>query len=138
MDFETPKSHVYILVDDIGRVTQIEGEYSISNIQDLSKAILVEEGEPCDRLNHAQNAYLPKPLYTDDGLLRYKWTGTEIVERTEEELEADRAAIPAPPPTPLELLEQENKRLKAQAAMQAEQTAMLEDCLLEMAEIVYA
>lgn len=138
MDFETPKSRVYILVNEDGRVTQIEGEYSLSNIPDLSKAILVEEGEPCDRLNHAQGHYLQKPLYTDDGLYRYKWTGTEIVERTEEEMEADRKAIPPPPPTPLELLELENKRLKAQATMQAEQVSMLEDCLLEMAEIVYA
>lgn len=92
MDFEA-KSHVYILVDDSGRVTQIEGECSLSNIHDLSKAILVEEGAPCERLNHAQNHYLPKPLYTGDWLYRYKWTGTKIVERTAKELEADRAVV---------------------------------------------
>lgn len=92
MDFEA-KSRVYILVDDSGRVTQIEGECSLSNIHDLSKAILVEEGDPCDRLNHAQNAYLPKPLCTEEGFHRYKWTGAEIVERTAEELEVDRAAV---------------------------------------------
>ena len=96
MNFET-KSHVYILVDNAGRVTQIEGEYSLSNIPDLSKAILVEEGAPCDRLNHAQSYYLPKPLYTELGLCRYKWTGTEIVERTAEEIENDAPPEPVNP-----------------------------------------
>ena len=101
---EEMKSRVYMVADSMDRVIQIEGEYSLSNIADLSSAILVEEGAPCDRLNHAQNAYLSKPLYTDGGILRYKWTGSEIVERTEEELEADRSARPAPPPTTEEVL----------------------------------
>ena len=34
----------------------------------------------------------------------YKWDGTQAVERTEEELEADRAARPAPEPTEQEQL----------------------------------
>ena len=101
---EEMKSRVYMVADSMDRVIQIEGEYSLSNIADLSSAILVEEGTLCDRLNHAQNSYLSKPLYTDDGILRYKWTGSEIVERTEEEMEADRAARPAPPPTTEEVL----------------------------------
>lgn len=104
MDFEA-KSHVYIVVDDQNRVTQIEGEYSLSNICDLSSAILVEEGAPCYRLNHAQNHYLEKSIYTEDGILRYKWTGQEIVERTGEELAADRAAVPPAPPTVTELVD---------------------------------
>ena len=94
------KSRVYIVIDEQNRIIQIEGEYSLSNIHDLSSATLVEEGEPCDRLNHAQTAYLPKPLWTDDGIPRYRWDGTQAVERTEEELETDRAAIPEPDPTP--------------------------------------
>lgn len=44
---------------------------------------------------------------------------------------------PDPAPTTRELAE-ENKKLKAQIALQAEQTAFLEDCILEMADIVYA
>ena len=43
-------------------------------------------------------------LYTMDGIPRYRWDGTQAVERTEEELEADRAARPAPPPTTEEVL----------------------------------
>lgn len=87
------RSHVYIVTDADGRVIQIEGEYSLSNIYNLDKAILIEEGEPCDRLNHAQNAYLNKPLRTDDGICQYKYTDGEIVERTETEIEADRKAL---------------------------------------------
>ena len=34
-----------------------------------------------------------------DGMPLYKWDGTQAVERTEEELEVDRVARPAPPPT---------------------------------------
>lgn len=88
------RSRVYIVIDAENRVIQIEGEYSLSNIKDLSAAILVEEGEPCDRLNHAQNHYLPKPILTYDGRLRYKWTGTEIVEFTEDDIGVGRKEDP--------------------------------------------
>lgn len=41
-------------------------------------------------------------------------------------------------PVTLEDLQAENKRLKAQMELQSQQHTMLEDCLLEMADIVYA
>ena len=41
---------------------------------------------------------------TDDGIPSYRWDGTQAVERTEAELDADRAARPAPPPTTEEVL----------------------------------
>ena len=103
MDFIS-KSRVYIVIDEQNRIIQIEGEYSLSNIHDLSSAILVEEGPPCDRLNLAQSHYFPGGLYAMDGIPRYKWDGTQAVERTEEELEEDRAERPAPPPTTEEIL----------------------------------
>ena len=34
-----------------------------------------------------------------DGIPRYRWDGTQAALRTEEELDEDRAARPAPPPT---------------------------------------
>ena len=42
------------------------------------------------------------PLYTMDGIPLYRWDGSQVVERTPEEIEADRAAIPAPAPTQTE------------------------------------
>ena len=44
------------------------------------------------------------PLYTMDGIPLYRWDGAQILPRTEEEIEADRAAIPEPPPSPQEQL----------------------------------
>lgn len=44
------------------------------------------------------------PLYDMDGIPLYKWDGEQVVPRTEEEIEADRAAIPAPPPSAQERL----------------------------------
>ena len=43
-------------------------------------------------------------LYTMDGIPRYRWDGTQAVLRDEAELEADRAALPTPPPTTEEIL----------------------------------
>ena len=44
------------------------------------------------------------PIYTMDGIPLYKWDGSYILPRTDEEIEADRAAIPAPPPSAQEQL----------------------------------
>ena len=100
MEFKIPKSKVYIKVDDQGRIVRCEGEYSLPS--DLTDWILIEEGSPCDRLNLAQSHYFDGGLYTMDGIHRYRWDGAQAVERTEEELEADRTALPKPEPTTLE------------------------------------
>lgn len=80
--FEPPKSRVYILTDKTGQVIRLEGEYSLP--PDLTGWTLVEEGEPCDRLNLAQSHYLDGPLYDDQGCPRYLWDGVSI-QRIEEE-----------------------------------------------------
>ena len=88
MEFEM-KSRVYIKVDEQDRIVRCEGEYTLPS--DLTGWILIEEGAPCDRLNLAQSHYFEGGLYTMDGISRYKWDGTQAVERTNEELEKDRA-----------------------------------------------
>ena len=134
---QTPKSRVYALTDAQGRITRIEGEYTLP--ADLTDWVLVEEGAPCDRLNLAQTHYLDKPLYTQDGVMRYKLEGGKVVERTAEEIEADKAKLPKPviPKTNAEL-EQENKLLKAQLNAATERSDFIEDCIAEMAMQVYA
>ena len=53
--------------------------------------------------------------------------------------EMGQAAYEKLKPTPtLESLEKENDLLKAQVTMQDEKQTFFEDCLLEMAEIIYA
>jgi hypothetical protein len=44
------------------------------------------------------------PIYDADGIPLYKWDGQAVVKRTAEEIAADRAAIPAPPPSEMERL----------------------------------
>nr|DAO42092.1 MAG TPA: hypothetical protein [Caudoviricetes sp.] len=133
---QTPKSRVYVLTDAQGRITRIEGEYTLP--ADLTDWVLVEEGAPCDRLNLAQTHYLDKPLY-DGAVLRYKLVAGKVVERTAEEIEADKAKLPKPviPKTNAEL-ESENAKLKQQVSALADQQSFYEDCIAEMAQVVYA
>ena len=133
---QTPKSRVYVQTDETGRVLRLEGEYSLP--ADLEGWVLIEEGEPCDRLNLAQSHYLEAPLY-DGAVPRYKLEDGVLVERTADEIEADKAKLPKPviPKTNAEL-ESENAKLKQQISALADQQSFYEDCIAEMAEIVYA
>lgn len=116
MDFEMSKSHVYIKTDEQDRIVRCEGEYTLPS--DLSGWILIDEGEPCDKRNLAQSHYFDGGLYTMDGIPRYRWDGSAAVMRTDEEMEADRAAIPDHKPSKtaearLTALEAEAEQAKA-------------------------
>lgn len=131
----TPKSRVYVLLDSESRVLRLEGEYSLPN--DLTNWIKIDE-DFGDKYALAQSHYLDKPLY-DGAVLRYKLVDGKVVERTAEEIEADKAKLPKPviPKTNAEL-ESENAKLKQQISALADQQSFYEDCIAEMAEIVYA
>ena len=101
MEFETPKSKVYIQTDAEGRILRCDGGYTTPS--DLTGWLEIDEGYG-DRYNLCQSHYFDGGLYTMDGIPRYRWDGTAAVERTEEELEADRAARPAQHPTTEEVL----------------------------------
>ena len=114
MEFET-KSKVYIQVDSDGRILRCEGGYTTP--VDLAGWQEIDEGNG-DRYNLCQSHYFDGGLYTVDGIPRYRWDGSAAVLRTEEELEADRAAIPEPKPSKtvearLTALETEAERAKA-------------------------
>lgn len=132
---QTPKSRVYVLLDSESRVLRLEGEYSLP--ADLTGWTKIDEGYG-DRFSLAQSHYLEKPLY-DGAVLRYKLVDGKVVERTAEEIEADKAKLPKPvtPKTNAEL-EQENKLLKAQLNAATERSDFIEDCIAEMAMQVYA
>lgn len=100
---ETEKSKVYVLPDADGRITRIDGGYTLGNIKDFTDWVLIDEGYG-DRYNLCQGNYLDKPLYDDRGIFRYKLVDGEVQERTQEEMDADFAARPAPEPTTEELL----------------------------------
>ena len=73
---QAPKSRVYILADEAGRVLRLEGEYSLP--ADLTGWTLIEEGPACDRLNLAQSHFLDGPLYDYQGRPRYRWDGVAL------------------------------------------------------------
>ena len=132
---QTPKSRVYVLLDSESRVLRLEGEYSLP--ADLTGWMKIDEGYG-DRFSLAQSHYLDKPLY-DGAVPRYKLVDGKVVERTAEEIEADKTKLPKPviPKTNAEL-EQENKLLKAQLNAATERSDFIEDCIAEMAMQVYA
>ena len=101
MEFEIPKSKVYIQTDTDGRILRCEGGYTTPS--DLTDWTEIDEGTG-DKYNLCQSHYFADGMYTMDGIPRYRWDGSAAVLRTEEELEADRAARPAPPPTTDEIL----------------------------------
>ena len=132
---QTPKSRVYVQTDSESRVLRLEGEYSLP--ADLAGWVKIDEGFG-DKYALAQSHYLDKPLY-DGAVLRYKLVDGKVVERTAEEIEADKAKLPKPviPKTNAEL-EQENKLLKAQLNAATQRSDFIEDCIAEMAMQVYA
>lgn len=132
---QTPKSRVYVQTDSESRILRLEGEYSLP--ADLDEWTKIDEGNG-DKYALAQSHYLSKSLY-DGAVLRYKLVAGKVVERTTEEIEADKAKLPKPiiPKTNAEL-EQENKLLKAQLNAATERSDFIEDCIAEMAMQVYA
>lgn len=91
---------VYVQTDEAGRLTAINSSAFVGS--DFGTEIDQGYG---DKYHHAQGNYFPRPIYTEDGIPRYKLVDGSPVERTEEEIGADRAALPPPPPTTAELLD---------------------------------
>lgn len=90
---------VYVQTDEAGRITAVNSSAFVS----AGWGTEIDQGYG-DQYHHAQGNYFPQPIYTEDGIPRYKLQDGSPVERTEE-IEADRAALPPPPPTTAELLD---------------------------------
>ena len=126
--------HVYVQTDEQGRIIAVNSSAFVS----AEWGTEIDSGLG-DRFHHAQGNYFSTGIYTDDGIPRYKLVKNTAQERTEEEIQADRDAIPAPivPPTNAEL-EAENKMLRAQLQAAVDRQDFIEDCIAEMAMQVYA
>lgn len=96
------KSKVYVIADDRGRIIRIEGGYTTP--ADLTGWVQIDDGTG-DRYNLCQSHYFQDGIYTAAGIPRYKLVNGQAVERTEEEISADLAALPEPEPTTDELLD---------------------------------
>lgn len=128
MDTESCK--VLVQIDDAGRVTAINSDAFVSS----DGWTAIDEGEG-DRYRHAQNNYLLKPLTDERGVYRYKLVDGLVAQRTQAEMDADFDARPAPEPT---AEEKERTLLKAQIQALSDRNDFVEDCMAEMAGIVYA
>ena len=128
--------NVLVRVDDADRITAIN---SSAFLPDASGWAQIDSGYG-DRHHHAQGNYLPGPLYDERGICRYKLVNGRPVERTQEEMDADYVP-PEVKPTDAERilqLESEKKLLTAQVQALSDRNDFMEDCIAEMATIVYA
>ena len=100
---------VYAQTDAQGRITTINSSAFVSE----GWGTEIDQGYG-DKYHHAQGNYFPQPIYTEDGMPRYKLEDGQAVERTEEEIEADRAALPEPEPTEAEKLRRRVAELENQ------------------------
>lgn len=126
---------VLVRTDEQNRITEINSSAFVADAKGWTK---IDEGFG-DKYHHAQGNYLPKPLMDERGVYRYKLEEGQAVERTQEEMDGDYAArpVPATPKTNAEL-EAENALLKAQVQAVADRNEFVEDCIAEMAAVVYA
>lgn len=102
--------HVYVQTDGKSRILAVNSSAFVP--AEWGTEIDSGFGDKC---HHAQGNYFTDGLYTEDGIPRYKLVDGQAVERTEEEIAADRAAIPAPPPTVQEQLRADVDFLAAMA-----------------------
>ena len=127
---------VYVKVDESNRITAINSSAFLADVTGWTE---IDSGYS-DKYHHAQGNYLPGPLYDERGICRYKLVNGRTVERTQEEMDADYVP-PEVKPTDAERilqLESEKKLLTAKVQALSDRNDFMEDCIAEMATIVYA
>jgi len=109
MVFEMKPYIVYVRTDDAGRITSVNSSALLKNTDNWTE---IDNGYT-QRYRHAQSCYFDKPIIDMRGIHRYKLVDGKPVERTQEEMDADFAARPAPPQTDRERIAQLEEELKA-------------------------
>ena len=136
MEFEMNAHIVYVKPNDFGYITAVN---SSAFLPDTTGWTEIDSGYG-DKYHHAQGNYFDKPLCDERGIYRYKLVNGRPVERTQEETDADYVP-PEVKPTDAERisqLESEKKLLTAQVQALSDRNDFMEDCIAEMATIVYA
>lgn len=134
LEFET--YIVYVRSDCEGCITAVN---SSAFLPDTTGWTEIDSGYG-DKYHHAQGNYFDKPLCDERGVYRYKLADGKAVERSQEEMDADYTP-PEVKPTDAERilqLESEKKLLTAQVQALSDRNDFMEDCIAEMATIVYA
>lgn len=100
---------VYVRTDEQGHILEAN---SSAFLMDTTGWTAIDEGVG-DKYHHAQGHYFDGGLYTTDGIPRYKLADGAPVLCSDEEIEADRAAI-VHVPTETEILKQQVADLQNQ------------------------
>lgn len=116
MEYEIKPYIVYVKLDERNLIASVDSSGFLSDIDGWTE---IDSGYG-DKYHHAQGNYFPKPLYDDRGIKRYKVEDGQPVERTQEEMDADYAAIPPPPPSDKERIKALEDQLAAYEAAYAE------------------
>ena len=127
---------VYVKIDESNRITAINSSAFLADVTGWTE---IDSGYG-DKYHHAQGNYLPGLLYDEHGICRYKLVNGKPIERTQDEMDADYVP-PEVKPTDAERisqLESEKKLLTAQVQALSDRNDFVEDCIAEMATIVYA
>lgn len=116
---------VYVKIDAVKRITAINSDAFMPSTDGW---VRIDEG--CgDRYHHAQGNYLPKQLYDERNVCRYKLVDGKVVERTQAEMDADFDALPAPPLTTEERVNNVEQRTDALESAN-------DDLILMMADLI--
>ena len=115
---------VYIQTDGENRVTAINS----SAFVDGEGWAQIDEGYT-DKYHHAQGNYLDKPLTDEHGVYRYKLVDGLVAQRTQAEMDADFDALPAPPLTTEERVNNVERRTDALESAN-------DDLILMMADLI--
>lgn len=93
----------YIRADAEGRVLEGWSDGPIPG-RDTEGAVLLRSGGGY-QFWLADDEIENPPILTEDGIPMYRWDGERVLERTEEEIAADRALLPPAPKSPEERLD---------------------------------
>ena len=127
---------VFVNSNASGYITEVNSSAFLADVTGWTE---IDSGYG-DKYHHAQGNYFDKPLCDERGIYRYKLVNGKPVERTQEEMDADYVP-PEVKPTDAERisqLESEKKLLTAQVQALSDRNDFMEDCIAEMATIVYA
>ena len=115
---------VLVRTDSKNRVTAINS----SGFAEGSDWMQIDEGYG-DKYHHAQSNYLPMPLTDERGVYRYKLVDGLVAQRTQAEMDADFDALPAPPLTTEERVNNVEQRTDALESAN-------DDLILMMADLI--
>ena len=72
-------------------------------LENVDGWVLIDSGSG-DKCHHAQGNYFEGGVFTYDGIPLYHWDEKQVIKRTTEEIEVERANIPPTPMTTEELV----------------------------------